>query len=103
MKRLMIAFSLMTVLFVSGCNDANSVAKCMDSVRKEFPNADVCAVPDTFYKFIIKTENGAVWYAECLYFNSANVSTKVMLIRGLDKVDVRTNQWDQAVDIKLEK
>lgn len=102
----MIAFSLMTVLFVSGC-DSNSAAKCMDSVRKEFPNADLCVIPDTFYKFIVKTENGDIWYAECLYFNSANVSAKVMLIRSLEKIDARTNArtnaWNQVVDIKLEK
>lgn len=100
MKRLMIAFSLIAVLFVSGCD--SYAAKCMDSVRKEFPNADVCAIPDTSFKFIIRTENGDVWYAECLYGFSANISAKVMLIRSLEKMDTRTNVWNIA-NIKLEK
>jgi len=103
MKRLIVAASLIATLFVSGCNDAYSAAKCMDSVRKEFPNSDVCAIPDTSFKFIVKTENGDVWYAECLYGFSESISAKTMLIRSLEKMDVRTNQWSQAVDIKLEK
>lgn len=66
------------VLLSSGCGDGYNRAKCRQAVIEEMKATEVVENPSQSYRYIVRTQDGAVWWVECLG-PEATVTTKTLL------------------------
>lgn len=65
-------------LILIGCEAYNHKV-CFMSVKKEFPKSQICIIDKTGYRFVIKTEDGTIWYVETRNYTNAGISLKQQL------------------------
>lgn len=63
-----------SIVFLAGCGDAHDQYACYMSVKEKFPNSEVTRIPDANYKFIVKKEDGSLFYVETMNSFNDNVS-----------------------------
>jgi hypothetical protein len=68
-----ISLCLLLLLFIVGC-DAGDLMKTYKSVEREFPNAEIRRIGGRSYQFIIKNNDGTIWYAETNNFTNPDIS-----------------------------
>lgn len=64
-----ILIALISATFLlSGCDQGYDVYR-LNAIRKKFPDSEIVNVPDESYKFIIRKQDGSIWYAFCVGMN----------------------------------
>lgn len=64
---------LILSIFIIGCPGPSYEWKSLQSVESEFPNSKIVEIPGQYYKFLVKDNNGKIWYVTT---NAAKVSYK---------------------------
>jgi hypothetical protein len=80
MKRVfLIAFLF---VFVTGCTGpGNDPGNCLNAVRAKFgENAHIATIPGKSYAFIVRDEDGDIYYVKTMNTSDTDITTEVMLI-----------------------
>lgn len=60
LKLSILIVSICSTFVLSGCGNDTYKMNC---IREEFPNAEVIRIPNSDHEFIIRKNNGEIWYA----------------------------------------
>jgi len=69
------------VLALVGCGDGYNDAKVRQCVIEEMKTAEVTAVPGSSFKFVVRLQDGSVWYAEVMG-GEASITAKTLLFQA---------------------
>lgn len=76
---------LILSLFLSSCGYGDLTISCGHAVSKEFNTTEVFALPNTYNYYIVKSDDGSVWYAHTsIPAGSANceVDSKMQIFKA---------------------
>ena len=82
-------YAIVVALLLAGCGNAMDVAACRASVSAKFAPCEVQPMPSrgSSYTFIVRKPDGAIWYAACLNWTDAEVSTSCELFPARGAVE----------------
>lgn len=72
MKKILIGLSL---LFLIGCAGMDR-GGCFESVSKAFPKSQIVVIDKYGYKFLVKDQNGKIFYVETMNQTNTDITLK---------------------------
>ena len=76
MKNYKIVLFLIALLVVTGCSNNYK----MEKVTEAFPNAEIVFTPNQTQDFIVREQDGSVWYVRCDNPFTGNVTSKSKIL-----------------------
>ena len=80
LRRLFQSVLIVTVLFLTACNGASDKAKCLETVKKQFPHSQIYKRAGDNFNFIVIDSTG-VKFVTTLYLTSTEIDKIESLIK----------------------
>lgn len=79
MKKIFILFSF---TLLTACGPAFNSLACRQAVMEEMKTTDVLNLEGSKYKFLVRTEDGAVWIVETMNGSSPKITLKTLIFKA---------------------